>query len=80
VRLIDKWQEGWKLYSAWAWAFVLALPDLYNGMATMGWLDSMADTPNTLKWIIRGAAVVGLASRFISQTKPKPDDTDTAGA
>lgn len=81
IKLIDDWKRGWKFYSAWFYLFLAALPDLYNAAATMGWTESMADAPGTLKWAIRGLAFAGLVSRFVKQTRPaEPDDTDTAGA
>lgn len=60
----------WKLYSVWAFAAVGAFPDVYNGIASMGWADEI---PSTAKWILRGLAGLGIFFRVLKQQKAPVD-------
>ena len=54
----------WKLLSVWAFMVIGAMPDIYNGIASMGWAD---EVPDKFKWILRGMAASGVALRVINQ-------------
>lgn len=66
---IAKVKDVVKSYSTWFLAILLGAPDLYQAAASLGWLADEG-TPGPLKWLIRGAAGVGLIAKFISQRKP----------
>lgn len=68
LKLIDNWKEGWKFYSTWAIAALMALPDLYNMLAAAGVFNAM---PESAQWAVRGGAALALISRFVNQNKPK---------
>ncbi|MCW0370279.1 hypothetical protein [Xanthomonas sacchari] len=58
-----------KHYSTWAFATLIAAPDLYQAAGSLGMLadDHM---PAALVWGIRGIAGLGLVAKFIKQQKP----------
>lgn len=58
-----------KQYSTWFLALIVAGPDLYQAAASLGLLYDQ-HVPETLAWGIRGLAGLGLAVKFIRQTKP----------
>lgn len=67
MKLIDDWKSAWRYYTTWAWAVVLAFPDLYSMVAG---LMTVAELPNEAAWGIRGLAVVGFFARLVKQKKP----------
>jgi hypothetical protein len=58
-----------KQYSTWLLALIVAGPDLYQAAASLGLLYDQ-HVPEALAWSIRGLAGLGLAVKFIRQTKP----------
>lgn len=67
--LVDEWRQAWKLLSVWAFIVIGIAPDLYSGVAAMGWLND-ASVPPAFVWTLRSLAVAGIAVRLIRQ-KPK---------
>jgi len=61
---VSKW---WKMWSVWIFGAVGVLPDAYNSIAAMGWLDEL---PTPAKWILRGLAATGIVFRLMRQ-KPR---------
>lgn len=61
-----KLKEAWKLWSVQIFVLIAAIPDIYNAVANLGWLD---ETPPELKWVIRSLAVVGIVARIVKQKK-----------
>lgn len=68
IRLIEGWKEGWKFYSVWGYALLLALPDIYSALASFGAFD---DLPQQAAWAIRTISAAGIVLRFVSQAKPE---------
>ena len=68
TQLIENWRQAWKFYSVWAFAVIAALPDLYNALAAFG---AFEDMPDAASWTVRGAAILGIVVRFVSQQKPE---------
>lgn len=66
MTLIDDVKNLWKLYSVWAFTAIGAFPDVYNGIASMGWADEI---PPTAKWLLRGLAGFGIFLRVMKQRK-----------
>lgn len=64
MKLISDWRGAWKLLSVWAFALIGAMPDFYNGLAAMGWIESI---PDPAIWTIRVMAGLGIAARLIRQ-------------
>lgn len=64
MKLIENWREAWKMASVWVYALFLAMPDLYNGLASLGVLDQL---PAGAVWSIRVLALVGMAARLVKQ-------------
>lgn len=77
IGLIDDARRFYRLASVWVFFVIGSLPDIYNGIASMGWVEQV---PDTFKWILRGAASVGIAARVLKQRARHCDDTDKAGA
>lgn len=70
MKLIDDWKRAWRYYTTWAWAVVLAFPDLYSMVAG---LMTITDLPNEAAWSIRGLAIVGFVARLVKQKRPPVD-------
>ena len=70
-QFISDLRHAWKLYSVWAFAVIGAFPDVYNGIASMGWTDEI---PGTAKWVVRGLASVGIFVRIMKQQGLYKDD------
>lgn len=64
MTFIEDIKQSWKLYSVWAYAAIGAFPDVYNGIASMGWADEI---PATAKWLLRGLAGLGVFLRVMKQ-------------
>lgn len=64
MKLITDWHLSWKLLSVWAFALIGAMPDLYNGLAAIGWIDSI---PEPAVWVIRIMAGAGIICRLVRQ-------------
>lgn len=71
MKLIQNWRKGWKFYSVWAYALILALPELYSQLMYSGVID-MYDPPPYVN-VLRVIAFVGLVLRFVDQSKPGAD-------
>lgn len=69
LKLVDNWREGWKFYSAWGYAILIGLPELFSMLMASGYMETM-DMPNSMTWSIRVLGIIGIAVRFIDQTKP----------
>lgn len=70
IGLIEDWKKAFTYYSSWAWGLVLVLPTAINQAAAEG-LFSLDGLGTYEAWLIRGAALLGLFSRLVSQ-RPKP--------
>ncbi|WP_295548596.1 hypothetical protein [uncultured Pseudacidovorax sp.] len=70
LRPIPEWKKAAKLASVQVFAVLGLFPDIYNGIAALGWLEEL---PPTAKWCIRGLAAIGIAARLIRQDKLKTD-------
>lgn len=68
IHLIEGWKQGWKFYSVWGYAVLLALPDVYNALAAFGAFD---DLPQQATWAIRTISAAGIVLRFVSQSRPE---------
>ena len=64
MKLIDDWKQAWKLHSVQVFAVVALLPDIYNGIAAMGWLDQL---PGPAMWTMRALGAIGIAARVLKQ-------------
>lgn len=64
MMLIDNWRKAWKMASVWVYGLIFAMPDVYNGLASVGVLDHL---PVGAVWTIRGLAVLGMAARLVKQ-------------
>lgn len=73
ITFVAELKQIWKMYSVWAFTAVGAFPDVYNGIASMGWADEI---PSTAKWILRGLAGVGIFLRVVKQ-KVKANDSQS---
>lgn len=70
--LVDEWKSFWKHISFYAFLIIGAAPDIYQGIAALGWLDDES-IPPALKWSIRGLAAAGIVGRYVRQkAKEKP--------
>lgn len=69
LALVPDWREGWKFYSAWVYAIIIGLPELMTMLAASGYLE-MGEVPDTMAMALRVVGIVGIAVRFIDQTKP----------
>lgn len=64
--LVDDWKDAWKKLSVWAFIVIGAMPDIYSGIQSLGWLDDKA-VPQSFVWTIRVLAGVGIAVRLVKQ-------------
>ncbi|WP_045769536.1 hypothetical protein [Xanthomonas albilineans] len=64
MRLIDDWHRAYRLASVQVFAAIALLPDAYNGIAALGWLDEL---PGPAKWTIRAAGAIGVIARLVRQ-------------
>ena len=71
IGLIDDAGKAYKLASVWAFVLIGAMPDIYNGIAAMGWVDQV---PERFTWILRGCAAAGIVVRVLKQRAPRADD------
>ena len=57
MELIDDWKQAWKKFSVQAFIVLAAMPDIYGGVQSLGWLDDKA-VPQSFVWAIRiGAGI-----------------------
>jgi hypothetical protein len=78
IGLIEDAGKFYKLASFWAFVLIGAMPDIYNGIASLGWIDQV---PPRFSWILRGLAAGGIAVRVLRRrTACHHDGTDEAGA
>lgn len=68
--IIDDWHHGWRFYSNWLAALVVALPSLYDALQMAGYVGGPGHLPDSLKWLIRIAGLLAIIVRFIKQHKP----------
>lgn len=64
MKLIDNWRQCWKMASMWAYVFIGAMPDVYNAIAALGWVEQL---PEPAMWTVRAMAAAGIAARIIKQ-------------
>lgn len=67
---IPDWKRAGKLASVQVLTLLVLFPDIYNGIAALGWLEEL---PIAAKWCIRVLAAIGIAARLIKQNAPKAD-------
>ncbi|WP_223621166.1 hypothetical protein [Lysobacter sp. ESA13C] len=70
MKLIENWREGWRFWSTWAFALLVAAPEAYPALQALGLLEPGA-LPAPFAWAVRGIAAAGFVARFICQNKPK---------
>lgn len=68
IRLIEDWRQAWKLHSVRVFALILLFPDLYSGIAAMGWLEQ---APPVFMWSVRALGAIGVVARVLSQRNIK---------
>jgi uncharacterized membrane protein len=68
LELIEGWRRAWKFASVQVFALVALLPDIYNGVAALGWMDEL---PEAAKWTIRTAGAVGVVARIVRKKQPE---------
>lgn len=68
--IIDEWRHGWKFYSVWLSACVVALPSLYDMLQVAGYLGDGSPLPDGLKWAVRTIGIAAIVVRFVKQQKP----------
>ena len=68
---ITELNEAWKLWSIYFFAAIGSLPDAYNLVATMGWVDQV---PHAIIWPIRILAAGGIMARLMRQRISPRDD------
>jgi hypothetical protein len=66
-KFIEDWRDGWKFYTTWGYAILIAFPDLYNLASPYLEVEGM---PSAAAWGMRAVAVAGLVVRFVNQKKP----------
>lgn len=66
MQLIDDWKNAWKFLSVHILTLLLVMPDAYNAVAAMGWMDQL---PEPAMWVIRCLAGVGIIARLVKQRK-----------
>lgn len=64
--IVDEWKHLWKSFSVWALLLIGAAPDIYSGVAALGWLDDEG-VPPAFIWTLRILAALGIAGRFVKQ-------------
>lgn len=64
IPLIDNWRQCWRLASVQVYMLIAAMPDIYNAVAALGWIDQL---PAAAMWIVRALAALGIAARVIKQ-------------
>ena len=64
MRLIANWKKCWKMLSVQVFLVIGLFPDIYNGIASMGWLEEL---PDTAKWPLRLMAGAGVILRVVQQ-------------
>ncbi|AUJ13408.1 hypothetical protein [Xanthomonas oryzae] len=67
IELIENWRRAWTLASVQVFAGIVLLPDLYNGVAALGWLEEL---PGPAKWVIRGLGALGVVARIVRKKVP----------
>lgn len=66
--LIDSWRRSWRLASVQLFAVVALFPDIYDGIAALGWLDEL---PPEARWPLRALGALGIVARVIQQQPKK---------
>ena len=66
--LIENWHRAWRLFSVQLFALVALFPDMYDGIAAMGWIDQL---PEQARWAMRALGAVGIVARVIKQRTPE---------
>lgn len=64
MKLIDNWRQCWKMASVWVYMLIMAMPDIYNAVAALGWIEQL---PEPAMWVVRGLAAAGIMARIIKQ-------------
>ena len=61
---IENWRQCWRLASIRVYALIGLMPDIYNAVAALGWIEQL---PEPAMWVVRGLAAAGIAARIIKQ-------------
>ena len=64
MQLIENWKQCWKMASMWVYMLFMAMPDVYNAIAALGWVEQL---PEPAMWTVRAMAAIGIAARIIKQ-------------
>lgn len=68
IQLIENWQQFYRLYSIWFFAFIAILPDVFNLAVSYGLLES-ENAPESLSYSLKVVAFLGALARLIKQQK-----------
>lgn len=68
LQLIEGWQKFYKMWSVWAMILIAVLPELYNAALAAGILTD-EQAPQTLSYLVKIVAFIGIATRIIKQAK-----------
>lgn len=64
MQLIENWRQCWRMASMWVYMLIAAMPDIYNAVAALGWIEQL---PDPAMWTVRAMAAIGIAARIIKQ-------------
>lgn len=68
MKLIEMWRSSWRLWSIWALALLMAMPEIYNELTYSGVFNT-EDWP-TVTRIMQGLAGLGIVARLVKQNLP----------
>lgn len=68
MKLIQNWRDAWRLWSIWALALLMAVPEIYNEMLYSGVID-MTEWPSLTR-VIQSLAFIGIVVRLVRQNMP----------
>jgi hypothetical protein len=72
---VDDLGKWWKLWSLYFFAAIGVLPDAYNAVSAMGWVDQV---PHGIIWPIRALCAGGIIARLVKQRTEKTCEDDKA--
>ncbi|PPV04646.1 hypothetical protein XBLMG947_4149 [Xanthomonas bromi] len=67
IQLIENWHRAWKFTSVQVCTGIVLLPDIYNSVAGLGWLEEL---PAPAKWVIRALGALGVVARIVQKKGP----------
>ncbi|MFA9439383.1 hypothetical protein ACDA63_07080 [Uliginosibacterium sp. sgz301328] len=64
IELVEEARQWWRLWSVRILGLILLFPDIYNGVAALGWVEQL---PAPAMWSVRALAAAGIAARIVKQ-------------